>query len=141
MNLLRSLQQQDVSAGISWALLALRLVAGLAFVLHGWSKIKDPFRWMGPGTPAVFQALAAVAEVGGGFAWMLGLLTPLASAGIASTMVVAVARHVLVKRDPFLGGYELATVYLCISLLLLACGPGRFSLDHLVGTAVMRTKA
>jgi putative oxidoreductase len=131
-------QQPDLSVGISFALLTLRLVAGLAFVLHGWPKIKDPFGWMGPGTPAVFQALAAVAEVGGGFGWMLGLLTPVACAGIASTMVVAIARHVLVKRDPFLGGYELAAVYLSISLLLLACGPGRFSLDHVV---VMRTKA
>jgi len=141
MSLLRMLQHPDLSAGLSWALLALRLVCGFAFVLHGWSKIKDPFRWMGPGTPAIFQSLAAVAETGGGLGWMLGLLTPLASAGIASTMVVAIARHVLVKRDPFLGGYELATVYLCISLLLLACGPGRFSLDHLVGDPIMRTKA
>ena len=140
MNLLRSLQHPDAPAALCWALLALRLVAGLAFVLHGWSKIKDPFRWMGPGTPAVFQALAAVAEAGGGLAWMLGLLTPLASAGIACTMIVAIGRHVLVKRDPFLGGYELAAVYLCISLLLLAGGAGRFSLDHLLRTAVMRTK-
>jgi putative oxidoreductase len=133
MSLVGWLQRPEVPAATSLALLALRLVAGIAFVLHGWSKIKDPFHWMGPRTPALFQALAAVSEVGGGIGWMLGLFTPVASAGIACTMAVAITRHVAVKRDPFLGGYELATMYLCISLLLLAAGPGRFSLDqHLV---------
>ena len=113
----------------SLGLLAIRIVAGFAFVLHGWPKIRDPFAWMGKVMPRLFQALAAVAEFGGGLAWIFGLLTPLASLGIACTMAVAIGRHVLVKRDPFVGGYELASVYFCIALLLLACGPGRFSLD------------
>ena len=120
---------QELPAGVSLALLALRIVAGVAFVMHGWPKIRDPFGWMGSGTPAVLQALAAIAEFGGGLGWILGLLTPAASLGIACTMVVAVARHVLVKRDPFLGGYELAAIYLCVALLLLLAGPGRFSID------------
>jgi putative oxidoreductase len=141
VSVLRWLQRPEASAAVSLALLALRIVGGIAFVLHGWAKIKDPFRWMGPGTPAVFQALAAVAEVCGGLGWMLGLFTPVASAGIACTMAVAIGRHVVVKRDPFLGGYELAAVYLCVSLLLLAAGPGRFSFDHLLGRAVMQSKA
>lgn len=114
------------------ALLLLRLVAGLAFVLHGWSKIKNPLGWMGPGTPALLQALAALAEFGGGLGWMLGLFTPLASAGIACTMVVAIARHAFLKGDPFLGGYELAAIYLCIAVLLFAAGPGAVALDHLL---------
>ena len=114
------------------ALLLLRLVAGLAFVLHGWPKLKNPLGWMGPGMPAPLQALAVLAEVGGGLGWMLGLLTPLASAGIAGTMVVAIARHAFVKGDPFLGGYELAAIYLCIAILLFVSGPGDLALDHLI---------
>jgi putative oxidoreductase len=113
----------------SFGLLAIRIVAGIAFVLHGWPKVRDPFAWMGKATPRAFQALAAVAEFGGGLAWILGLLTPLASLGIACTMAVAIGRHVLIRRDPFLGGYELASVYFCVALLLLNCGPGRFSID------------
>jgi putative oxidoreductase len=116
----------------SLALLAVRMVAGIAFVIHGWPKIRDPFAWMGAGTPPIFQAMAAVAELGGGVAWILGLFTPLSSLGIACTMIVAIARHVIVKRDPFVGGYELAAVYLCISLLILAFGSGRFSLEHVL---------
>jgi putative oxidoreductase len=129
MNLSGWFQMSDQRTDISFALLALRIVAGLAFMIHGWSKIRNPFEWMGPGTPAVFQLLAAISEFGGGIAWILGLLTPLASVGIGCTMAVAVARHLFVKRDPFVGGYELAAVYLCVALLLLLGGPGRFSVD------------
>jgi putative oxidoreductase len=119
------------------ALLLIRVVAGLAFTLHGWGKIQNPFGWMGPDAfaPGVFQGLAALSEFGGGLAWILGLLTPLASLGIASTMAVAFSFHAIVRGDPFVsmtGGpsFELATVYLCIALLLLAVGPGRVSLDR-----------
>jgi putative oxidoreductase len=119
------------------ALLVIRVVTGLAFTMHGWPKIQHPFSWMGPEAfaPGVFQALAALSEFGGGLAWILGLLTPLASLGIAATMVVAFSTHAFMRGDPFVsttGGptYELAAVYLCIALLLMAMGPGRFSLDR-----------
>src|SRR5687768_2479580 len=73
------------------ALLLLRLCAGLAFMFHGWGKITNPFGWMGPDAPvpSVLLGLAALSEFGGGLAWVLGLLTPLASAGIFFTMAVA----------------------------------------------------
>lgn len=42
------------------ALLLIRVVAGIAFMTHGWGKIQNPFGWMGPEAPVpgVFQALA-----------------------------------------------------------------------------------
>jgi len=126
-----------LSARVSAGLLILRLLAGVAFMYHGYGKIQHPFGWMGPdaGIPGVFQALAAVSEFGGGLAWMLGLLTPLASLGLASTMTVAVWMHAAVLHDPFValkGGrsYELASVYLCVAVLLLLAGPGRYSVDR-----------
>lgn len=119
------------------ALLLLRVVAGIAFMMHGWGKIQSPFGWMGAEAPVpgILQGLAALAEFGGGLAWILGLLTPLASLGLAFTMAVAFAFHAFVQGDPFVsatGGpsYELAAIYFCISLLLMAAGPGRFSLDR-----------
>jgi putative oxidoreductase len=124
---------------VSLGLLALRLVSGLAFMHHGYGKIQNPFGWMGPeaGISGAFQALAALSEFGGGLAWILGLLTPLASLGLACTMTVAVRLHAVVLGDPFVskgagGSYELASVYLCVATLLLLAGPGRFSLDRVL---------
>lgn len=121
----------------SAGLLILRVVCGLAFMLHGKGKIAAPFSWMGPdaGTPGVLQALAAFSEFGGGLAWILGLLTPLASFGLACTMAVATHFHAVVRGDPFVpsgpgGSYELALVFFCVSLLLILAGPGRFSADR-----------
>lgn len=103
---------------------------------HGWGKIQNPFEWMGDNAsiPGFFQALAALSEFGGGLAWALGLLTPLASFGLACTMAVAVYMHAMVFHDPFVaqgpgGSYEPAAVYLCVSLLFILAGPGRFSFD------------
>lgn len=121
------------------ALLVLRLVAGIAFLFHGWGKIQSPFSWMGPdaAVPGVFQGLAALSEFGGGLAWILGLLTPLASFGLLCTMAVAVFLHAVILGDPFVstgegGAYEPAAVYFCVALLLMLGGPGRFSMDRLV---------
>ncbi len=129
-----------LSARVSAGLLILRLVAGLAFMHHGFGKIQNPFTWMGPdaGTPGILQALAALSEFGGGLAWILGLLTPLASFGIACTMAVATHLHAVVMKDPFVptgpgqGAYELAFLFLCMAVLFILAGPGRFSLDRLI---------
>ncbi len=123
----------DVHTRGSIALFVLRVVAGLAFMQHGWMKIQTPFSWMGPEAPVpgIFQALAAVSEFGGGLAWIIGLLTPLASFGIFCTMGFATFTH-FSKGDPFVGqggSYELALVYFSIALLLILAGPGRISLD------------
>jgi putative oxidoreductase len=121
------------------ALLLIRAIAGLGMMFHGWPKIQDPFGWMGPDgfAPAPLQALAALSEFGGGLAWILGLLTPLAALGIAATMAVAFSYHAFLRGDPFVaagGGpaFELAALYLCIALLLIAIGPGRFSADRVL---------
>ena len=121
----------------SAALFLLRLIVGTAFVFHGWGMIQNPFHWMGPqaSIPGFFQFLAAISEFGGGIAWVLGLLTPIASLGILCTMAVAVHMHLIVRHDPFVnptGGmsYEPALVYLGIAILILALGPGKFSLDN-----------
>jgi len=137
MNLRRFFTVPEHSTFASTALLLLRLVAGVAFMLHGWSKIQNPFGWMpGDSTPGIFQALAALSEFGGGLAWILGLLTPLASLGILSTMTVAAGFHAIQRGDPFVGkggpSWELAAIYFCIALVLIAVGPGRFALDRFV---------
>lgn len=127
------LEQGTLDKRVSSALFALRVIVGIAFLVHGAGKIVNPFGWMGPDAPVpgIFQGLAALSEFGGGLALILGLLTPLASLGLISTMVVAVLVHVG-KGDGFVGGYELASVYLVASIALLLTGPGRFSVDFAI---------
>lgn len=122
----------------SLALLLLRLVAGTAFMFHGWGKIQSPLSWMPPDSPVpgFLQFLAALAEFGGGLAWVFGALTSLASVGLIFTMIVATALHAVVMGDPFvasgpgMGSYELALLYLVISILFLIMGPGKYSVDQ-----------
>ncbi len=118
-------------------LLAVRVVTGAAFILHGWPKIQQPFSWMGDApVPGVLQAAAAVAEFGGGIAWILGALTPLFSLLLLATMSFAVFIVHVPKGDPFVpprdwtgGSWELGAVYLAVSVLLLMAGPGKYSVD------------
>jgi putative oxidoreductase len=133
------LQPVSHSNAVSTTLLILRLIVGIAFIYHGWGKIQNPFGWIPAPTPVpgFFQFLAALSEFGGGIALILGLLTPIASLGLAFTMVVAVIFHGVVLGHPFVsaaGGpaYELAMVYLGISLLIMTTGPGKFSVDKLL---------
>ena len=125
----------------STALLTLRLIVGISFIIHGWGKIQAPFNWLPINAPisipSFFQFLAALSEFAGGIAWILGLITPLASFGMSITMLVAAYVHVSVFKDPFVnltGGtsYELALVYFAISLVLMVIGPGKFSLDKFI---------
>lgn len=127
-------------------LLAIRLVFGLGIALHGWGKIQQPFTWMGPDAPVpgFLQALAALSEFGGGIALILGLLTPLALLGLAITMIVAITT--VHANDPFVargGGrsFELAALYLTVSVGILLAGPGKYSLDAFLLTRTWRNKA
>lgn len=117
----------------SAGLLLLRLFAGVALMTHGWKKIQDPFHWMDKAAspaPAVFQMLAAIAEFFGGLGLAVGALTVVAGFGVFCTMVVAINTHVG-KGDPF-GKWELPALYACVAVLLMAAGPGRFSIDSLL---------
>lgn len=120
------------------ALLALRLVAGPAFILHGWPKFQHAFNWMGDAVPGWLQALAAFAEFGGGIAILIGLLTPLASLGIACVMFYAMFMVHIPKGDPFVGSrehpgsWELAAVYFAIMIVLMLRGAGQYSIDGLL---------
>jgi putative oxidoreductase len=142
------------------AALLLRVVAGLIFLPHGWSKI------MGDGGSAAFAAdlaanyripailghLAAWSELAGAILLIAGLFTRLDAFLLAATMFVAA--FVVQLPDalfeappnairPFVAirGIEtpLAMFAICAAVLLM--GGGRFSLDYLVRGLLPKRKA
>lgn len=134
------LSPPDISGSAAWGLLAVRLVAGAGIAIHGWPKIQHSMTWMGPQSPipSALQALAAVAEFGGGLCWIFGILTVPASFLILCTMAVAAGMvhiangHPFVASPPSSPSYETAALYFAIALLLLLAGPGRLSLGWLL---------
>ncbi len=121
---------------VDLALLLIRLVMGVAFMIHGWGKIQTPFSWMpGAPVPGILQGLAALSEFGGGLALVIGLLARLGSLGLVFTMLVATSFHAFQMHDPFVnttgqgGSYELPLLYMVLALFFVINGPGKFSID------------
>ena len=122
----------NVGGAGSLGLLVLRLTVGAAFIIHGYGKIQQPTAWMNAWfespPPPYLQTAAAVAEFGGGIAWIIGLFTPLFSLMIACTMAVAAFMVHIPKHQPFVdpkGGpsYELAAAYFAVAICLLLVRP------------------
>jgi putative oxidoreductase len=126
-------------------LLILRLLAG---VLLGGHAVQKLFGWYGGAglvrTGALFEqwghrpgpamaALAGTCELTGGAMLAAGLLTPLAAAIVAGTMVVACVALAPNGVWAVKGGFELPFVYAVIAVALAFTGAGRWSLDHALG--------
>jgi len=142
------------------AALLLRVVAGLIFLPHGWSKVA------GDGGVASFAAdmardygfplflgyLAAWAEVVGAILLIAGLLTRLDALLLAGTMFVAAFIVLLpdalfevppgaIKPFVVLRGIELPLALFAISCALALTGGGRFSLDYALRGLLPKKKA
>ena len=77
-------------------------------------------------------AVAGVSEAGGGLLLALGLLTPLAGAAIAGTLLVARSVHFDKGVWAANGGYELALLY-GVGAAFALTGPGSASVDRAFG--------
>jgi putative oxidoreductase len=123
-------------------LAVLRVVAGLLLVaLHGLGKVPPQegyVGWiggMGFPAPLAFAWLTAFAEVVGGVLLAIGLLTrPAALLLVIHFTVVVLVAH----AGDAMGDRELAILFGTISLLYLLAGPGRYSLDAVIGRSLGR---
>lgn len=120
-------------------LLILRVSTGLIMLFaHGWGKLigfsdkaavfADP---IGLG-PTVSLALAVFAEVFCAVAVVIGLKTRWAVVPLIITMVVAVG--IVHANDPW-AVKELGIMYLISFLVLFFTGPGKYSVDGVMGKA------
>jgi len=128
-----------------WAPLPLRLALGVIFIAHGSQLLFGAFG--GPGLsgsaaflgkmgfrpPMLWAVLVAVTQFFGGLGVLVGLLTKLASVGIAIVMIVAIAT-VHWQHGFFLQNqgfeYNLALIGMCLALIL--SGAGKLSIEALI---------
>jgi len=131
---------------VDFGFLFARLLVGLLMAAHGAQKL---FGWFGgygiKGTSAFFGQLgfrpgtlfataAGIAEFGGGLLIALGLFGPIGPAIMLADMVVA-AISVHLKNGVFAtkNGIELPALYAIAAIRFALTGPGRLSLDAVLG--------
>lgn len=123
------------------ALLLARVAVGLVFVAHGWQKLftngidGTTAFFDQAGVPAASAAawFAAVVELAGGAALVLGVAVPAAGLLLLINMIGAYA-FVHAGAGLFVeqGGSELVLTLGAAALLLAVVGAGRYSVDHLL---------
>jgi putative oxidoreductase len=139
---------------MSSGLLLARLVFGILMAAHGTQKL---FGWFGgyglAGTGGFFETLgfrpgrtfaaaASLTEITGGLLLALGFLGPVGPALIISVMIVAaVTVHWQNGLFASSNGIELPLLYAAGAVTLALTGPGRFSLDALLGLEAVWTPA
>ncbi len=134
---MRKLLSTNYSAGaFNTAMLLLRIVAGGLMLKHGYDKMvhfedtaSHMMNFMGIGSKAS-TALVIFAEFFCSLLVIIGLFTRLACIPLIITMAVALIKA---HNSDFLGDGQMAALYLlCFSVLLLT-GPGKVSVDSMIG--------
>jgi putative oxidoreductase len=126
----------------NFAMLVLRVVFGVFLMAHGVNKVFGPnglkgttgwFGSMGMKWPRWQARLAASTELGAGALFAVGLLTPVAAAGMIALMVVAIYTvHWKVGFFVFRPnqGWEYCASIAVAAFAVAVAGAGEWSVDH-----------
>ncbi len=122
-------------------LFLLRVYWGVSFAQTGWGKLMhlerttEFFASLGLPAPKLNAIAAGSTEMLGGVLLMLGLFARPAAVPLTFTMIVAyltadreAMQAIFSDTDKFTGAAPF--LFLLVSLLVLAFGPGKWSLDH-----------
>jgi putative oxidoreductase len=116
------------------ALLLMRLLVGLVFVISGWSHVKDPVTRgksieLSPG----LTRFIGLAELAGGAGVAFGVLPQLAAAGLILIMLGAIQKKVVSWKTGIWGkhgtdGWHYELLFIAMCLVIITTGGGRLVL-------------
>jgi putative oxidoreductase len=113
----------------------LRASIGAIFIVHSLKKFDPSWQeWLiSIGIPPEMQLPIALAELIGGILLVVGVLTRVTGAVFAAILLGAIF-HIRWENGFFVskGGWEWDLVMLAVVLAIIAAGPGRISISHLI---------
>lgn len=140
----------DVRLTARYGLAILRIVLGIAMLLHGWSKLSggvggvaDFFGSLGIPAPGLMAWVVTVVELVGGILLVVGFLTQIAGILIAIDMLGVILFAFLLRGVPLLENgaitWEKEAVFGAAALCIALAGPGAWSVDDIVSDSRRRT--
>lgn len=126
--------QQFKGKGVSLLILALRIVFGVLFFLHGLDKMVM-FNQLSVNFPSVLglgSYTTLMLSIFTEFCCSLFLIAGLLTRLVTIPMVVSMAVAFFDVHDAMMPEGELALIYLIAFFILFLVGPGRFSVDYLL---------
>jgi putative oxidoreductase len=136
------------SGAVDYALLAVRIVLGLVFIIHGWAKLKNlkgtaDFLGSLGFKPAMFWAIIlSCVEFFGGIAILIGFASRAASGILIISMLVAIYYVIFVWKKQFTqpngsAGYEFELLIISGLIAVFLLGSGALSIDAWINWSEM----
>ena len=136
----------DVRLTARYGLAILRIVLGIAMLVHGWGKLSggvDNVAGFFGGTlgipaPGLMAWVVTIVELVGGILLVVGFLTPIAGILITLDMLGAILFAYLLRGAPFIAengqqiSWEKEAVFAAAALCIVLAGPGAWSVDDVV---------
>lgn len=126
--------------GVSLLILVLRVVFGVLFFIHGLDKMLN-FNTLVNDYPSVLgfgSYMTLMVTIFCEFCCSLFLISGLLVRIMVLPMIAAMAVAFFDIHDGFLPEGELSLIYLSVFVILYVVGPGRYSLDSLIGSKLQK---
>ena len=134
----------DVRLTARYGLALLRIVLGIAMLVHGWGKLNGGVDnvagffggMLGIPAPGLMAWVVTIVELVGGILLVVGFLTQIAGILIALDMLGAILFAYLLRGAPFIENgavsWEKEAVFAAAALCIVLAGPGAWSIDDVV---------
>jgi putative oxidoreductase len=141
----------DVRITATYGLAILRIVLGIAFAVHGWSKLSGGVgnvagfmgSQLGVPAPELMAWVVTIVELVGGLLLIAGALTQIAGILLFVDMIGAIVYAFLGRGAPFIENgqisWEKEAVFAAAALCLVLAGPGAWSVDDVMAESRRQT--